>query len=160
MIHAATSFSHHVAYRKLDSHTLVTTGVYAYVWHHHYDRPEFSQLTGVLTFVRWFRHPSYAGFFYWALGTQLLLQNPGNFIFFAAVLWKFFYDRIRRAYYPWIRMSAPTDSVKQPRKVLSSTFSGNRTLITGNEWEQKSHSFRRQFRLFHILLLVNNGLYL
>lgn len=29
MIHAATSFSHTVAYRKLDSHTLVTDGIYS-----------------------------------------------------------------------------------------------------------------------------------
>lgn len=31
MIHASTSFSHQVAFRKLRSHTLVTDGVYAYV---------------------------------------------------------------------------------------------------------------------------------
>ncbi|KAK7695920.1 hypothetical protein QCA50_000559 [Cerrena zonata] len=72
MIHAATSFSHQVAFKKLESHTLVTSGIYA-----------------------WFRHPSYAGFFYWALGTQLLLQNTANFVFFSIVLWRFFYHRIR-----------------------------------------------------------------
>ncbi|KAI0081712.1 ICMT-domain-containing protein [Panus rudis PR-1116 ss-1] len=72
MIHASTSFSHQVAFRKLRSHTLVTDGVYA-----------------------WFRHPSYAGFFYWALGTQLLLQNPVNFVLFSIILWRFFYYRIK-----------------------------------------------------------------
>ncbi|KAI0921821.1 hypothetical protein AcW1_004305 [Taiwanofungus camphoratus] len=72
MIHAATNFSHAVALRKLDSHVLVTDGVYA-----------------------WFRHPSYTGFFYWALGTQLVLQNPISFIGFTIVLWRFFYYRIR-----------------------------------------------------------------
>lgn len=46
-------------------------------------------------FFSWFRHPSYAGFFYWALGTQLLLQNPFCFIFFLASLWRFFFYRIR-----------------------------------------------------------------
>lgn len=71
MIHAATSFSHAVAYQKLPNHTLVTDGIYA-----------------------WSRHPSYAGFFYWALGTQLLLQNPISFVGFAIVLWRFFHDRI------------------------------------------------------------------
>jgi len=43
----------------------------------------------------WFRHPSYAGFFYWALGTQLVLQNPVSFVFFAVSLWRFFYYRTR-----------------------------------------------------------------
>ncbi|KAF8138429.1 Isoprenylcysteine carboxyl methyltransferase family-domain-containing protein [Boletus edulis] len=70
MMHASTNFSHSVALRKKDSHQLVTDGV-------------------------WFRHPSYAGFFYWALGTQMVLQNPVSFIGFAIVLWRFFYRRTR-----------------------------------------------------------------
>lgn len=41
----------------------------------------------------WFRHPSYAGFYYWALGTQLVLQNPLNFCLYLVLLWKFFYYR-------------------------------------------------------------------
>jgi len=72
MIHASTNFSHAVAFRKRESHELVTEGVYA-----------------------WFRHPSYAGFFYWALGTQLVLQNPVSFGGFAIILWRFFYRRTR-----------------------------------------------------------------
>ncbi|KAF7352692.1 Protein-S-isoprenylcysteine O-methyltransferase [Mycena venus] len=72
MIHASTNFSHAVAFRKRDSHVLVTDGVYA-----------------------WLRHPSYAGFFYWALGTQLVLQNPVSFMAYAAVMWRFFYYRTR-----------------------------------------------------------------
>ncbi|EGO02186.1 hypothetical protein SERLA73DRAFT_177994 [Serpula lacrymans var. lacrymans S7.3] len=72
MIHASTNFSHSVAFRKRESHELVSDGVYA-----------------------WFRHPSYAGFFYWALGTQLVLQNPVSFVGFTLVLWKFFYYRTR-----------------------------------------------------------------
>ncbi|KAF9247313.1 Isoprenylcysteine carboxyl methyltransferase family-domain-containing protein [Melanogaster broomeanus] len=72
MVHASTNFSHAVAFRKRDSHQLVTEGVYA-----------------------WFRHPSYAGFFYWALGTQLVLQNPVSFVGFAIILWRFFYRRTR-----------------------------------------------------------------
>jgi protein-S-isoprenylcysteine O-methyltransferase len=43
----------------------------------------------------WFRHPSYAGFFYWALGTQLVLQNPLTFVLFVVLLWRFFYFRTR-----------------------------------------------------------------
>ena len=46
----------------------------------------------------WFRHPSYAGFYYWALGTQLVLQNPISFVGFSFVLWRFFYYRTRCAY--------------------------------------------------------------
>ncbi|KAH7929409.1 ICMT-domain-containing protein [Leucogyrophana mollusca] len=72
MIHASTNFSHAVAFRKRESHKLVTDGVYSL-----------------------FRHPSYAGFFYWALGTQLVLQNTVSFVGFAVVLWRFFYYRIR-----------------------------------------------------------------
>jgi protein-S-isoprenylcysteine O-methyltransferase len=72
MIHASTNFSHSVAFRKRESHRLVTDGVYG-----------------------WFRHPSYAAFFYWALGTQLVLQNPLTFVLFAVLLWRFFYYRTR-----------------------------------------------------------------
>jgi len=72
MIQASNNFSHSVAFRKLETHRLVTDGVYA-----------------------WFRHPSYAGFFYWALGTQLVLQNPASLVIFAFLLWRFFYYRTR-----------------------------------------------------------------
>ncbi|KAI0036790.1 ICMT-domain-containing protein [Vararia minispora EC-137] len=72
MIHAATNFSHMIAYKKLTNHQLVTDGIYL-----------------------WFRHPSYAGFFYWALGTQLVLQNSFSFIVFFFLLWRFFSSRIQ-----------------------------------------------------------------
>jgi len=72
MIHASTNFSHALALQKRQNHKLVTDGIYA-----------------------WFRHPSYAGFFYWALGTQIVLQNPFSFCLFAVLLWRFFYFRIR-----------------------------------------------------------------
>ncbi|KAF8845841.1 ICMT-domain-containing protein [Paxillus ammoniavirescens] len=72
MAQASTNFSHAVAFRKRESHQLVTDGVYA-----------------------WSRHPSYAGFFYWALGTQLVLQNIVSFVGFAIILWRFFYRRTR-----------------------------------------------------------------
>ncbi|TFK75802.1 ICMT-domain-containing protein [Pluteus cervinus] len=72
MIHASTNFSHSVAFQKREGHRLVSDGVYA-----------------------WCRHPSYAGFFYWALGTQLVLQNPLSFIAFTVILWRFFYHRTR-----------------------------------------------------------------
>ncbi|KAH9977914.1 ICMT-domain-containing protein [Lactifluus volemus] len=72
MIKAASNFSHAVAFRKHPGHQLVTDGVYA-----------------------WFRHPSYAGFFYWALGTQLVLQNPFSFLVYYVLLMRFFSSRIR-----------------------------------------------------------------
>jgi len=72
MIHASSNFSHQIVTRKEDDHKLVTTGVYG-----------------------WLRHPSYTGFFYWSLGTQVALQNPISFIGFAIVLWRFFWNRIK-----------------------------------------------------------------
>ncbi|VDB85438.1 unnamed protein product [Peniophora sp. CBMAI 1063] len=72
MISAATNFSHMIAYRKLAEHRLVKNGIYS-----------------------WFRHPSYTGFFYWALGTQLVLQNPLSFVVFFFLLWRFFSSRIK-----------------------------------------------------------------
>ncbi|CAK5275606.1 unnamed protein product [Mycena citricolor] len=72
MIHAATNFSHAVAFRKRDDHILVTTGVYAYL-----------------------RHPSYTGFFWWAVGTQIVLGNPISVVGYMVVMWRFFYYRIK-----------------------------------------------------------------
>jgi len=72
MIKAASNFSHAVAFRKHAKHQLVTDGVYT-----------------------WSRHPSYAGFFYWALGTQLVLQNPLSFFLYLVLLMRFFSSRIK-----------------------------------------------------------------
>ncbi|KAH3671238.1 hypothetical protein WICMUC_004755 [Wickerhamomyces mucosus] len=68
---AGQSFSHMIATKHEDFHELVTTGVYSYL-----------------------RHPSYTGFFWWAIGTQLLLLNPISAITFVLVLWDFFKGRI------------------------------------------------------------------
>lgn len=68
---AGQSFSHILKRKKEEDHTLVTNGLYAY-----------------------FRHPSYFGFFWWALGLQMVLLNPLSFILFAGVLWRFFNQRI------------------------------------------------------------------
>ncbi|KAK4092635.1 hypothetical protein Purlil1_3256 [Purpureocillium lilacinum] len=72
MLHAGVSFNHHVQTDKAESHTLVTKGIYSVL-----------------------RHPSYFGFFYWGLGTQLVLGNVVCFFIYAFVLWKFFSSRIR-----------------------------------------------------------------
>ncbi|PPQ77682.1 hypothetical protein CVT25_011117 [Psilocybe cyanescens] len=90
MIHASTNFSHTVASRKRDTHRLVTDGVYRFV----IAKPPFFPIV-VLIILSWFRHPSYAGFFYWALGTQLVVQNPFTFTLFSILLWRFFYYRTR-----------------------------------------------------------------
>ncbi|KAH9943496.1 protein-s-isoprenylcysteine O-methyltransferase [Epithele typhae] len=97
MIHAGSNFSHAVAFRKLDGHILVIDGVY-----------------------RWFRHPSYAGFFYWALGTQVALQNPVSFVVYLVVLWRFFYRRIRAEEAYLIRFFG--DDYKNYRKTVGTVI--------------------------------------
>jgi protein-S-isoprenylcysteine O-methyltransferase len=72
MLEAGASFNHHVQTRKAASHVLVTSGIYG-----------------------WCRHPSYFGFFYWGLGTQLVMGNIVCFFAYAWVLWTFFSHRIR-----------------------------------------------------------------
>ena len=69
---AGPSFNHIVQSTKRSSHKLVTTGIYSYL-----------------------RHPSYFGFFWWALGTQLVLGNILGFLLYWGVLYKFFSARIR-----------------------------------------------------------------
>lgn len=68
---AGKSFSHIVKVEREVDHKLVTQGVYSI-----------------------FRHPSYFGFFWWAIGTQLMLLNPVSLIAFALVLHGFFKKRI------------------------------------------------------------------
>jgi protein-S-isoprenylcysteine O-methyltransferase len=72
MIQAGTSFNHNIQYYKAETHTLVTTGIYSTL-----------------------RHPSYFGFFWWAIGTQLILGNIICLGGYAFVLWNFFNRRIR-----------------------------------------------------------------
>lgn len=71
MFTAGESFSHSITSVKRPEHRLITHGLY-----------------GV------FRHPAYAGWFYWALGSQILLHNPACFVLFALVSNQFFRDRI------------------------------------------------------------------
>lgn len=73
MMQAGTNFNHQVQSRKNDGHELVTHGVY-----------------------RYFRHPSYFGFFWWGIGTQIMLGNTVCFFGFTGVLWYFFMKRITR----------------------------------------------------------------
>lgn len=71
MITAATNFNHYVQYTKAEGHQLVTDGIYS-----------------------WFRHPSYVGWFYWSLGTQLMICNPICLVGYVFVSWRFFKNRI------------------------------------------------------------------
>lgn len=71
MITAKSNFTHIVQSHKKDSHVLVTNGIYSL-----------------------FRHPSYVGWFYWSIGTQITLCNPICFVGYALASWKFFKERI------------------------------------------------------------------
>jgi protein-S-isoprenylcysteine O-methyltransferase len=62
-----------VQYHKRNDHVLVTSGIYSCI-----------------------RHPSYFGFYYWALGTQLVLGNHFSFFAYALALWRFFSHRVFR----------------------------------------------------------------
>ncbi|KAI9826364.1 MAG: hypothetical protein M1832_000281 [Thelocarpon impressellum] len=73
MAQAGPNFNHTVQTKRRDEHRLVTHGIYAVL-----------------------RHPSYFGFFWWGLGTQLVLGNAVCFVAYAVVLWKFFSQRIGR----------------------------------------------------------------
>ncbi|KAK2875414.1 hypothetical protein FQN49_001612 [Arthroderma sp. PD_2] len=73
MVQAGSNFTHTVQTQRRDEHVLVKSGLYSVL-----------------------RHPSYFGFFWWGLGTQLVLGNLVCFLGYAAVLWKFFSSRIRR----------------------------------------------------------------
>ena len=72
MVTAGTNFHHHIQTKHNEGHVLVTSGIY-----------------GVL------RHPSYFGFFWWAVGTQVVLGNFFSTIFYVLILWSFFKKRIR-----------------------------------------------------------------
>ncbi|CAK6974419.1 protein-S-isoprenylcysteine O-methyltransferase [Scomber scombrus] len=71
MLTAGSNFNHIVQNEKAQSHVLVTDGVYSY-----------------------FRHPSYVGWFYWSIGTQVMLCNPVCILGYTIASWRFFRERI------------------------------------------------------------------
>ncbi|KAJ9184629.1 hypothetical protein P3X46_004336 [Hevea brasiliensis] len=71
IITAGRAFTHLIKICKEEHHKLITHGVYGFV-----------------------RHPGYAGFFVWSVGTQIMLCNPISTIAFAIVVWRFFANRI------------------------------------------------------------------
>ncbi|XP_017785926.1 PREDICTED: protein-S-isoprenylcysteine O-methyltransferase [Nicrophorus vespilloides] len=72
MMTANSNFNHIIQYTKADEHVLVTNGIYSM-----------------------FRHPSYVGWFYWSIGTQIILMNPICLIAYTLASWYYFNDRIR-----------------------------------------------------------------
>ncbi|XP_067005318.2 protein-S-isoprenylcysteine O-methyltransferase [Anabrus simplex] len=71
MLTAKTNFNHMVQSVREEGHQLVTHGVYSLC-----------------------RHPSYVGWFYWSIGTQLILINPVCIIAYTIASWRFFHERI------------------------------------------------------------------
>jgi hypothetical protein len=52
------------------------------------------------------RHPSYFGWFWWAVGTQVILANPICLVAYTYVSWRFFDDRIE--WVPPLALRAPS----------------------------------------------------
>jgi len=71
MLTAGANFNHLVQTARRPGHRLVTHGVYGLV-----------------------RHPSYVGWFWWAVGTQVLLANPACTLLYAYAAWSFFRHRV------------------------------------------------------------------
>jgi protein-S-isoprenylcysteine O-methyltransferase len=71
MVTAGRGFTHEIAEHYHPNHKLTTHGVY-----------------------RFSRHPGYLGWFWWAIGAQLVLSNPLSTIIAAITAWHFFADRI------------------------------------------------------------------
>lgn len=71
MITASHNFTHIVQFERVENHRLVKNGVFSLM-----------------------RHPSYVGWFYWSIGTQIILTNPICLFIYAIASWKFFHDRI------------------------------------------------------------------
>ena len=83
---------------------------------------------------RWLRHPSYTGFFYWALGTQLVLQNPVSFVLYSVLLWRFFYYRTRSESQVFLIDEKLKES-RRRRATTSSILWGRLCRISEQSWD-------------------------
>lgn len=72
MLTAGSNFSHIVRHTKASTHRLVTSGIYSVL-----------------------RHPSYFGYYWWAIGTQLMCGNRLCLVAYCFVLFRFFDSRIK-----------------------------------------------------------------
>ena len=71
MMTCGESFNHLIQTSKKENHILIKHGIYKYL-----------------------RHPSYVGFYYWSIGTQVVLNNWFSAALFALASWTFFRNRI------------------------------------------------------------------
>eukprot|EP00754_Rhynchopus_humris_P050785 Rhum_TRINITY_DN9150_c0_g1::Rhum_TRINITY_DN9150_c0_g1_i1::g.31836::m.31836/K00587/ICMT, STE14; protein-S-isoprenylcysteine O-methyltransferase len=71
MASCGQNFSHIIETEKRPAHKLVKTGIYSVV-----------------------RHPSYCGWFFWSLSSQVALMNPVSLVLYAAASYMFFKSRI------------------------------------------------------------------
>ncbi|KAL9971268.1 hypothetical protein ACROYT_G023774 [Oculina patagonica] len=71
MITAESNFTHIIQTKKDKGHVLVTHGIYSLC-----------------------RHPGYAGWFWWSVGTQITLANPICLLAYVWASWRFFNERI------------------------------------------------------------------
>lgn len=83
MVDAGTNFNHQVQTERQEGHELVSKGIYRYL-----------------------RHPSYFGFFWWGVGTQLMLGNVVCLVGYVVVLWRFFNARVKREFMTQIRIAS------------------------------------------------------
>ncbi|ORX60433.1 ICMT-domain-containing protein [Hesseltinella vesiculosa] len=80
MMSAKSNFSHRIVDYKAPDHQLVQHGIYSLM-----------------------RHPSYFGFYWWAVGVQCLLFNPICLMLFVFYLHRFFSERISYEEYTLLR---------------------------------------------------------
>jgi protein-S-isoprenylcysteine O-methyltransferase len=106
MYTAGTNFNHYVQETRQQDHVLVTKGIYSFV-----------------------RHPSYFGWFYWCIGTQLLLANPICTILYGVAAWKFFQDRIVFEEYYLIRFFGKQYAAYQKKVPSGIPFVKGYTLV-------------------------------
>jgi protein-S-isoprenylcysteine O-methyltransferase len=101
MAQAGVSFNHIPAKSKKNDHVLVTKGLYSYL-----------------------RHPSYFGYFFFAVGTQVVVGNKICCVSYLVILWFFFKDRINCKFSPgWMREYCFADFDVQTRnKIWSSSL--------------------------------------
>lgn len=137
MAKAGKSFNHIPQKRKRDDHVLVTGGIYS-----------------------WSRHPSYFGYYWFAVGSQIVVGNKICAVVYAVVLWSFFKNRIPGELYflfllPWRLLLLSTDLLEQMRNniLLSSLARSMRFTRRGLALACHSFDSRLPFRTSSIAIL-------